>query len=112
VILVYYDDLKAGLPGEMPRLAQRLDITVPESAWPALERAATFEDMQEHAGRLVPESGLSIWRDEKRFFNRGVSGRWRGVLEEDDLREYAARAAELAALDLLRWVHREPVDVS
>jgi len=29
VILVHYDDLKADLPGEMRRLAQRLDITVP-----------------------------------------------------------------------------------
>jgi aryl sulfotransferase len=112
VILVHYDDLKADLPGEMRRLAQRLGITVPESAWPALVRAATFEDMQEHAGRLVPESGLAIWRDERRFFNRGVSGQWRGVLEEDDLREYAARATELAAPELLGWVHRELVDVS
>ena len=46
VILVHYDDLKADLPGEMRRLAQRLDITVPESAWPSLVRAATFEDMR------------------------------------------------------------------
>jgi aryl sulfotransferase len=106
VILVHYDDLKADLPGEMRRLAQRLDITVPESAWPSLERAATFEEMQENAGRLVPESGLAIWRDERRFFNRGVSGQWRGVLADDDLREYASRAAELAAPDLLGWVHR------
>ncbi|GAA3112509.1 glycolipid sulfotransferase [Pseudonocardia yunnanensis] len=112
VILVHYDDLKADLPGEMRRLAQRLDITVPESAWPSLERAATFEDMQENAGRLVPESGLAIWRDERRFFNRGVSGQWRGVLADDDLREYAARTAELAAPDLLGWVHREPLTVS
>ena len=112
VILVHYDDLKADLPGEMRRLAQRLDITVPESAWPSLERAATFEEMQEHASRLVPESGLAIWRDERRFFNRGVSGQWRGVLEDDELQEYAARAADLAAPDLLGWVHREPVTVS
>ena len=109
VILVHYDDLKADLPGEMRRLAQRLDITVPESAWPALERAATFEDMREHASRLVIRA---IWPDARRFFNRGMSGQWRDVLGEADLGDYAARVAELAAPDLLGWAHREPGLVS
>jgi aryl sulfotransferase len=109
VILVHYHDLKADLPGEMRRLAQRLDIAVPESAWPALERAATFEDMREHAGRLVERA---IWPDERRFFNRGSSGQWREVLDEADLRQYAARVAELAAPDLLDWAHRDPGAVS
>jgi hypothetical protein len=86
VILVHYDDLKADLPGEMRRLARRLDITVPESAWPSLERAATFDDMREHASRLVTDSGLAK-RDKTQFFNRGASGQWTGVLEDADLRE-------------------------
>ena len=104
VILVHFDDLKADLPGEMRRLAQRLDITVPESAWPSLERAATFEDMREHASRLVPDSGL-VKLDKKRFFHRGVSGQWAEVLGDTDLREYSAQAAELAGPDLMGWVH-------
>jgi hypothetical protein len=112
VILVHYDDLKADLPGEMRRLAQWLDIAVPESAWASLERAATFEDMRLQGRRLVPESSRGIWRDERRFFNRGESGQWEIVLEDADLREYAARVAELAAPDLLGWVHREPVTVA
>jgi len=111
VILIHYDDLKADLTGEMRRLAQRLDITVPESAWPSLERAATFDDMREHASRLVPDSGL-VKRDKKRFFNRGASGQWAQVLEDTDLREYSARAAELAGADLLEWVHHMPVTVA
>jgi hypothetical protein len=112
VILVHYDDLKADLPGEMRRLAQWLDIAVPESAWASLERAATFEDMRQQGRRLVPESSRGIWRDERRFFNRGESGQWENVLEDADQREYAARVAELAAPDLLGWVHREPVTVA
>ncbi|GAA1239806.1 sulfotransferase domain-containing protein [Pseudonocardia alaniniphila] len=110
VVLVHYDDLKADLPGEMRRLAQRLDITVPESAWPSLERAATFDDMREHADRLVPDSGLAK-RDKKQFFHCGVSGQWAQVLGDTDLRDYSARAAELAGPDLLGWVHHVPVTV-
>jgi aryl sulfotransferase len=109
IVMAHYDDLKADLAAEMRRLARRLDIAVPESAWPSLVRAATFEDMRKHAPRLVPESGAAIWQDSERFFNRGVSGQWVHVLDEADLQEYAARVAGLAAPDLLGWIHREPV---
>ena len=109
VVMVHYDDLKADLPAEMRRLARRLDITVPESAWPSLVRAATFEDMRKHAPRLVPNFSKGLWRDNERFFNRGVSGQWVDVLDDADLQEYAARVTELTAPDLLGWVHREPV---
>jgi aryl sulfotransferase len=108
VILLHYDDLKADLLAEMRRLAQRLDITVPESAWPSLAQAATFESMRRDP-RRVPDSRSGTWRDNQRFFNRGVSGQWRGMLDDADLQEYAARVAVLAAPDLLGWVHREPV---
>jgi hypothetical protein len=109
VVMVHYDDLKIDLVAEMRRLAGRLDIAVPDSAWPSLVCAATFEDMRKNAPRLVPESGKAIWRDSERFFNRGVSRQWVDVLDDADLREYAARVTELAAPDLLGWVHREPV---
>jgi aryl sulfotransferase len=107
VVMVHYDDLKADLGAEMRRLAQRLGITVPQAAWPSLVRAATFEDMRKHAPRLVPNFHKAIWRDNDRFFNRGESGQWVDVLDEADLRDYAARVTELAAPDLLGWVHRE-----
>ncbi|WP_433283934.1 sulfotransferase domain-containing protein [Pseudonocardia sp. CA-142604] len=108
VVLMHYDDLKADLLAEMRRLAQRLDITVPESAWPSLANAGTFENMRRDA-RLVPESRFGFWLDNQRFFNRGVSRQWVDVLDDADLQEYAARVTELAAPDLLGWVHREPV---
>jgi hypothetical protein len=109
IVMVHYDDLKADLAAEMRRVAGRLGITVQESVWPSLVRAATFEDMRRNAPRLVPEAGRSIWRDNDRFFNRGVSGQWVDVLDDADLQKYAARVTELAPSDLLEWVHRDPV---
>lgn len=106
VVMVHYDDLKADLAAEMHRLAGRLDIAVPESAWPSLVQAATFEAMRKQAYRLVPQA---IWRDSNRFFHRGASGQWVDVLDDADLREYAARVTEFTAPDLLGWVHQEPV---
>jgi aryl sulfotransferase len=109
VVLMHYDDLKADLAAEMRRLARRLDIAVPESAWPALVRAATFEAMRKNSARLVPNAGKAVWLDNDRFFNRGVSGQWVDVLDDANLQEYEARVTEFTAPDLLGWVQREPI---
>ena len=42
VVLLHYDDLLADLEAQMRRLADRLDITVPEQRWPILVEAATL----------------------------------------------------------------------
>jgi aryl sulfotransferase len=70
VVLMHYDDLKADLLAEMRRLAQRLDITVPESAWPSPAHAGTFGNMRRDT-RLVPEPRLGFWQDDRRLFHRG-----------------------------------------
>ncbi|MEV4258991.1 sulfotransferase domain-containing protein, partial [Spirillospora sp. NPDC049652] len=54
VLLVHYADLAADLPGQMRRIADRLEITVPEDRWPSLVEAATFRRMRADADRLVP----------------------------------------------------------
>ena len=61
--------------------------------------------MRERADVIVPDSSHAIWQDNRQFFNRGVSGQWRTLLDEDDLRRYHERVAQLAAPDLALWVH-------
>ncbi|MGW1059534.1 sulfotransferase domain-containing protein [Micromonospora rubida] len=107
VLLLHYDDLKSDLEGQMRFLAGRLGIEVPESRWPDLVRAATFDSMRGRAEALTPVAAM--WSDPKRFFNQGVSGRWRDLLDEDDLRRYEDRVAKLAEPDLIDWLHRGPI---
>ena len=105
VVLVHYTDLMADLEGEMRRLADRLGIEVPEERWPVLVDAARLDQMRSRADELVPDSTHAIWQDNKRFFHRGGC-RWREILDENDLRRYDARLAELAAPDdLVAWAH-------
>ncbi|MFE9207283.1 sulfotransferase domain-containing protein, partial [Micromonospora sp. NPDC007230] len=75
--------------------------------WPDLVRAATFDSMRGRAEALTPVAAM--WRDPKRFFNQGVSGQWRDLLDEDDLRRYEDRVAKLAEPDLIDWLHRGPI---
>jgi aryl sulfotransferase len=109
VIMLHYDDLKADLGGQMRALAQRLGIDVPEALWPQLIEAATFENMRANADAVAPETSAALWHDNQRFFNKGISGQWRELLDDDDLRRYDARVAELVDPEFAAWIHhRQP----
>jgi hypothetical protein len=103
VLLVHYDELSADLDGQMRRLAARLDAAAPGPSWPALVRAATFEQMRAGAERNVAAGG--ILKSSAAFFRRGTSGAGREILTDDEMARYHARAAELAPADMLAWLH-------
>ncbi len=105
VILLHYDDLQADLDAQMRSLAARLGIDVPEDRWPELVRAASFDEMRRRADEVAPDTTERLWRDNRAFFHRGTSGQWRHVLAPEDQRRYEERARELAAPDLLAWLH-------
>jgi aryl sulfotransferase len=105
VALVHFDDLLADLGSEMRRLADLLEIAVPEQAWEDLVAAATFTGMRASAERVVPDP-VGVLKDASAFLRQGTSGAGRALLKEDELRRYHQRAAQLAPGDLLEWLHR------
>lgn len=105
VILLHYGDLKRDLEGQMRQLAARLSIDVSEERWPALIKAATFEEMRRRAKATGPNQTECVWVDGERFFHRARHGEWRDLMDEEDLRRYAARIDELADAELSAWVH-------
>ena len=109
VVLVHYDQLLGERDATMRGLAARLGFPVDEATWPALVRAAGFEAMQQNAERLIPASN-GILKDANAFFRRGVSGAGRATLSTDELAAYHDRAAQLAAADVLRWLHHDGYD--
>jgi aryl sulfotransferase len=109
VVLLHYEDLSADLAGEMRRLAQRLDITVPEEKWPSLARAATFKQMQAAADELQPlqnAPSADVSKGHAAFFRKGSSGDGRVLLSDAEAARYYTRAAQVAPKDLLAWLHR------
>jgi hypothetical protein len=105
VVLAHYDDLRADLDAQMRAVAARLDVAVDTTTWPTLVRAATFDHMQSRADDLVPDVG-GVFKDRSRFFRQGTSGAGIEVLSRHELARYRERAAALAPLDLLSWLHR------
>jgi hypothetical protein len=105
VVMLHYGDLQDDLEGQMRALAARLRIDVAEERWPELVPAATFEHMKSKAVDVAPNATENIWLDQGRFFNKGTSGQWRHLLDEDGMRRYTTRARELAGADLSLWAH-------
>jgi aryl sulfotransferase len=104
VVLLHYADLSADLGGEMRALADRLEIAVPEQAWPGLVDAATFPKMRASAADLAGAGQLLT--SPAAFFRRGTSGAGRELLTASELAHYQQRSASLAPADLLAWLHR------
>ncbi|GIJ65961.1 sulfotransferase domain-containing protein [Virgisporangium ochraceum] len=102
VVLVHYDDLRADLAGRMAELAARLHLDPPT---PDLVEAATFERMRVRATELAPNA-QGVLKSPRAFFRRGSSGAGREALGEAGLAAYDRRTRELAAPDLLAWLHR------
>ncbi|MDR7251239.1 hypothetical protein J2X46_000211 [Nocardioides sp. BE266] len=110
VVHLHYDDLQDDLERQMRQLAVRLDIQVDERRWPRLVGAATFESMRSRAETTAPAGGREHWIDPAAFFHRGVSGQWHELLDDADRARYATRVRTLASVELIDWMHREPID--
>ena len=104
VLMVHYNDLKADRGGEMRRIAAFLGIELPESVWPQVIEAASFEAMKAAGPVLMPMADM-IWDGgSQRFLNKGTNGRWQGVVPQADLDRYQARVREEFSPALAAWL--------
>lgn len=103
-LLVHYNDLKSDLDGEMRRISSFLNIPLDESVFPSLVGAANFEAMQAAGDDLMPQTKTLFAEGAKRFFNKGVNGRWRDVFTEGDLALYDAKVREKFTPGLAAWL--------
>ena len=104
VLLVHYQDMKTDREGEMRRIADFLDIDIPESLWPELVEAAGFDAMKKKADELLPNAGMIFEGGGNTFLHKGTNGRWEGVVDPEDLARYEAKVAAQFSPALAEWV--------
>jgi aryl sulfotransferase len=104
LLLVHYNDLKQDLAGEMQRIADFLDIKVPQSVMPSLVEAASFESMKKAGDTLIPNLKGVFDKGAERFINKGKSGRWRECLTAGDIARYEAIMARACSPGLAGWL--------
>jgi aryl sulfotransferase len=104
ILLVHYNDLKADLAGEMRRIADFLEISIPANLWPGLVGAAGFEAMRRDGAALMGKVATIFQGGSDRFFYKGTNERWRGVFDDEDLDLYDAKVKARFSPSCARWV--------
>ena len=104
VLLVHYNDLKSDRAAEMRRVADFLDIEIPEPLWPGIIAAAGFEEMKEQGDALLPQASMTWEGGAARFLHKGTNGRWRTAVAREDLDRYDALVKTHFTPGLARWV--------
>jgi aryl sulfotransferase len=103
VLLVHFADLKSDLDGEMRRIAEFLDIEVDAALWPAVVEGCTFEGMRARAEQIGDFSQMFEGGAEG-FLFKGINGRWRDVLTDEEVADYERRVADTLPEAAARWL--------
>ncbi len=102
--LIHYADLLADTEGEMRRIADYLEIDVPEDHWPSIVEAVSFKNMKEK-GEVYAPAGGTMWKGgAKTFLHKGTNGRWREVLSDEELELYDAACDRALSADCRAWL--------
>ena len=65
----------------MRRIADFLEIRIPEESWAQVVDRCSLEEMRE-AGRAIETIGIGFEGGADAFFHQGTNGRWDGALTE------------------------------
>ena len=104
LLLVHYNDLQQDLTGEMKRVANFLNIEVPNNLWPRFVEAAHIDVMRREGSALMPGVVNMFSKGCETFFYKGTNDRWRDVVAEADLAAYNAKVKANFPPGCAEWV--------
>lgn len=103
--LVHYNDLRRDLEGEMRKLADWLNIDVPEARWPAVVHACKFETVKANPEKVVGAIiDIAFKGGGDTFIHKGTNGRWKDVLSAEELALYEAAKDRTLPADCAAWL--------
>ena len=104
VHLIHFSNMKEDMPGEIKKVAAFLGIEIDPSKWEAILEHCSFDYMKKHSTKSVPLGGAFWDGGSDTFINKGINGRWREVLTEDDQQLYRAVAARELSPSCIEWL--------
>jgi aryl sulfotransferase len=104
VLFVHFADLKQGMPKEMRRIAEFLDVSLDEGDWEEMIEYCSFGWMKRNAEKVVPLGGAAWDEGAQVFIHQGVNGRWADTLTLEDVSEYEAKAVRELGPQCARWL--------
>jgi aryl sulfotransferase len=104
VLFVHFANLKKDMPGEIRKIAAFLDIPIDESKWEAILEHCSFDYMKENAEASVPLGGMLWEAGADSFIHKGINGRWKDVLSEEESQNYERIAEEKLGAACAHWL--------
>ncbi|WP_026147886.1 sulfotransferase domain-containing protein [Robiginitomaculum antarcticum] len=104
VMFLHFSDMKKDMPQAMRRIADFLSIEINESRWDRIVEYCSFEWMKENAMKSVPLGGAFWDAGAKVFINKGINGRWKDVLTDDENAAYENKMIEELGEDAALWL--------
>lgn len=104
MLFVHFNRMKKDLQGEMLRIAAHLEVDVDRSLLPTMVKACTFEEMHKNAASVAPLNGALWTGGGESFVFKGTNSRWVGVLSDEQVERYLAKAQKDVPEACARWL--------
>ena len=102
--LLHFQTLIDDLEGEMRRIADYLDFEIDESKWDQMVYHCSFDYMKNNATLSTPLGGTVFEGGAQSFVYKGTNKRWQGVLTDEDIANYEARALKELGPECAHWL--------
>jgi aryl sulfotransferase len=104
VILMHFNDLLADPADEIQRVADFLSIAVDAKKIADVVDRVSFNRMQKDFDDIMPIAPM-VWQNgAATFMNKGTNGRWKEVLNDQDLVLYEDATKKVLSEEAAKWL--------
>jgi aryl sulfotransferase len=107
ILMIHYSDLISNPCHQIRKVAKYLDIGMSSKDIEEISIRTSFDKMKERSDTFLEDAGSSFIGGSKTFFNKGVDGRWRGVLGDKELAKYNSKIRDILTDDCRYWLERD-----
>jgi aryl sulfotransferase len=106
ILFIHHQDLLDDPSGEIARVAEFLEIDTSANNLAKIVEAVSFKTMQANSDNVLGNAQVFWNGGGKRFLNKGTNGRWREVLDENDLKLYEALKQRSLSESCAAWLEQ------
>jgi aryl sulfotransferase len=106
ILFIHYGDLLVQPTVEIQRIADFLGIAITPEKLAQVVDAVSFKSMKADSDKVVGGADVFWEGGSKTFLNKGTNGRWRDVLDEDDLLLYSRMMDNNTSPECAAWLEQ------
>jgi aryl sulfotransferase len=104
LLFVHFDALRQDPVAEIARIAGFIGVDAGTDTLRDIAAMTHFDNVKQHASKLMPDLDRTWKGGADAFFFKGEGGRWRGVLQQEDLALYEDTMARVLEPGCARWL--------